>query len=168
MLDLRKLFRPKAESVQGTLQFDFSARDFEGFEVPQAVQMCYTATPQGNGVQLAFMVEAEVCALCSRCLQPARQQLIIDGAYSIREEELAEEFPQLPILPNGLLNLEELAYGELVIETPASILCSEDCAGLCQRCGLPRDQCQCPPETEGDPRLQVLRSLLQPDEAEDE
>ncbi|NLW78782.1 MAG: hypothetical protein GXY32_05155 [Ruminococcaceae bacterium] len=160
MLDLNKLMRAGAESAEETLAFDLSQEDFGGHAVPQPVTLHYKAVPEGGAVRLELQVDADIEAPCARCLETAQQPVHIETSYQIWPQELREDFPQLPIVKGGLLDLRELAYGELVIEAPGAILCKEDCAGLCQSCGKPAAGCDCPAETEGDPRWQALRDLL--------
>lgn len=160
-LDIKKLLRPGAELAEGSEVFDFRGWDFYGYEVPAPVRFSWRAAPAGGVVRLAIVLDAEASAECARCLEPASQPVHIEKEYAIREEDLREEYPQFPILSGGLLDLREMAYGELVIEGPVVVLCREDCGGLCQQCGRPQDECGCEAAPEGDPRLQVLRQLLQ-------
>ncbi|MGD9560636.1 MAG: DUF177 domain-containing protein [Oscillospiraceae bacterium] len=163
MLDLRKWMRPGAEAEEASESYDFSGRDFYGFAVEKPVHMHYRLTPTGAGVRLWLQIDAELNAECARCLGPAVHALHVESNYTITPEELLEDFPQLP-MQGSLLDLEELAYGEVVMETPASIVCRDDCAGLCQTCGAPLGQCGCPKDEGGDVRWQVLRDLLKAQE----
>lgn len=160
LLDIRKLLRPGAEPETGQITADFSQRDFYGYTVPTPVEICYTARPMAMQVQLTVTVSAQLAAECARCLSPATQALATEKSCYLTAEDWADEFPELPFQPDGRLDLDELAYGEIVMEAPGAILCREDCPGLCQRCGKPAAECACPDEPEGDPRLQVLRQLL--------
>ena len=67
----------------------------------------------------------------------------------------------IPLRPDGKLDVRELAYTELVLEVPTVLLCSDDCAGLCPVCGN-RKPCSCRHETSGsvDERLSILKQLL--------
>lgn len=163
-LDLRKLFRPDAEVVEGSTAFDFSAEDFVGYQVPGPVQFGWRAVPTGSLVRLWLTMDAQLHAACARCLAPVVQDIRIEKDYAIDEDAVREEYPELPIVAGGQLDLQELAYGELVIEAPPVLLCSEDCPGLCARCGRPAVACDCDAQPEGDPRLQVLKTLLTEDD----
>ena len=160
LLDIRKLFRPDAKPVKETLSFDFSQEDFPGYEVPEPVVMRYEAKPYESFVRFSLTITATLNASCSRCLEPASVELPVEKQYDICPEDVEEEVPQLPFTRQKLLDLRELAYGEIVIEAPASILCTEDCDGLCDVCGCKASECHCVLEEEGDPRLQVLKELL--------
>jgi len=45
---------------------------------------------------------------------------------------------------DGSIDLEKTVYDTLVIEMPILLLCSENCLGLCQKCGinLNREKCE--------------------------
>lgn len=164
MLDVRKLLRPNAQGAAGDENFDFSSCDFDGFTVAGPVALHWQAAPSGRDVKVELDITATLSAECARCLAPASQPLHIQKDYRISEEDLRDDFPQLPLSPAGLLDLQEMTYGEIVIESPPAILCREDCEGLCGRCGAAQSECRCQAEPEGDPRLQVLRTLLNTDD----
>lgn len=159
-LDIKKLLRADAEKAEGVAEFNLSTWDFYGYTVPAPVGLSWKAVSLGNAVRLAFTLKARVRAECARCLGEAWEDVYIEKEYNIMAEDLQEEVPELPIDPAGMLDLQELAYSELVIEGPITVLCSEDCRGICQTCGKMRAECGCTQTPEGDPRLQVLKQLL--------
>lgn len=160
-LPVRRLLRETGEPLVFASQIDFSQKDFPGYTVPEAVAFTVTATPDNGRVLVHALVLALVCAPCARCLQPAKQQLRFEKEYILREADFMEEFPELPLTPDGSLDAEEMVYQELLLEAPGVLLCREDCQGLCAACGNLKQECTCNEAAEGDPRLQVLRQLLQ-------
>jgi uncharacterized protein len=60
-----------------------------------------------------------------------------------------------------MLDLTEVVRQELLLAMPMSPLCSQDCRGLCPRCGadLKTEACTCQ-DQEVDPRLEALHQLL--------
>ena len=52
---------------------------------------------------------------------------------------------------------------EVSLELPVFLLCSEDCPGLCQKCGhrLKDGDCGCKEEKEINPKLAILKKLLE-------
>lgn len=63
---------------------------------------------------------------------------------------------------DGFVDLAAVFEEELLLELPAKLLCSEDCKGLCPKCGtnLNSGSCNCTAK-EIDPRLEVLKALLE-------
>lgn len=159
-IQIRKLLRQREDPVHLTGQLDFSGWDFPGYEIPAAVVCEVDAIPEGGAVRVQLWADAEAESHCGRCLAPAKQPLNVDREYLLRAEDLDEEFPELPLTADGRLDVTELVYQELLFEAPQVLLCSEDCKGLCQRCGKPVAECGCESEPQGDPRLQILRQLL--------
>lgn len=167
LLDIEKLLWQGAEPQEGDVALDLSARDYYGYQVPGPVKLHYSAAPGAAEVRLDIAADALLEADCARCLSPALQPLHLECTYRLTRQDLQDEFPQLPLLPGGKLDVDELVYGEIVMEAPGAILCREDCEGLCQRCGKLAAECTCPPEDEGDPRLQILKTLLTNDDQAD-
>ena len=59
------------------------------------------------------------------------------------------------------VNIDRDVLEELSLELPTYHLCSEDCPGLCPRCGKRLDgACKCAPEKHIDPRMEIFKKLL--------
>ena len=111
---------------------------------------------------------------CARCLAP------IDGVFSldfertvttegmIDDERLEELVDEYVVLDGHELSVDDTLCEELVLSFPQRLLCSEDCEGLCPKCGKPRREgdCGCPTR-EIDPRLAVLANFFDDSDEED-
>ena len=71
-----------------------------------------------------------------------------------------EENDDILLLDGGELDLEEVFTTDLVLAMEPKHVCSEECKGLCPKCGanLNDGPCQC--RAEVDPRFAVLAQLL--------
>ena len=110
---------------------------------------------------------------CARCLAP------VDGVFSldfertvaaegmIDEERLEELEDEYVVLEGHELSVDDALLEELTLSFPTRLLCSEDCEGLCPKCGKPRREgdCGCPTR-EIDPRLAVLAKFFDSGEEE--
>lgn len=117
-------------------------------------------------IHLGILVEGTMDAIrdmeCVRCL----------SVYTLNSEVNISELYTYPPDPeadwtideNCLLNISPLLRELLLVEEPIQALCSQDCKGLCPDCGQDRNQvvCACTRES-GDPRLAVLKELLETD-----
>lgn len=159
-LNIRLLLREQGDAAHGSAVFNFEQRDFLGFDVEGPVQVSWSAKPSGDAVRLDLTVQATIKAECVRCLNPFTRQETIEKTYDIRLEDLEGEYPEYPATLDGLLDLEEMAYGELVLEVTSVLVCGEDCEGLCAGCGQPAAQCTCEGKAPRDPRWQALWHLL--------
>lgn len=160
-LPIRKYFRKTEPPLQMQGELDFLDQRFDAFSIAGAAQYTLKIEPEEGTARVYLNVNVPVQAECARCLGPADRRLLIEQEFQVREEDLTDEMAELPFTEDGSLDTEELVYQEVLLEAPTIFLCSDDCEGLCQRCGRPKSECKCAPEQEGDPRLQVLRSLLQ-------
>lgn len=90
---------------------------------------------------------------CSRCLEPMTQSLSMD---------ISEEFdPDGEEIVEDILYLRDRLLENILLEIPQKPLCSEDCKGLCPRCGQDQNQDPCHCEKEGiDPRLAGLKDYF--------
>ena len=110
---------------------------------------------------------------CSRCLGrfridlelPIEEELRIAGhlpdmAEQEEEEELPEEEKE-PLFVDNVFDLGELIRQSILMALPIKPLCSEECKGLCPRCGhnLNEEQCKCPKDEEN-PAFAELGTLL--------
>jgi uncharacterized protein len=121
-----------------------------------------TRTQQGLLVQV-MMTAATACE-CVRCLDDFFQPLKIDFVelYAFTPNSLTESGLIVP--ETGLLDLEPLIREEMLLAIPINPICRPDCKGLCPVCGENLNESQCSHEDEEvDPRLSVLRTLLNKD-----
>jgi uncharacterized protein len=112
-----------------------------------------------RGVLVQGTLEAKVSGECSRCLQgdvPLTLTLPIEELYVYPEDPDAD----FSVPESGLLDLAPLIREEVIVQTPITVLCRPDCAGLCPECGanLNDGPCDCDKDNI-DPRLAALKQL---------
>jgi uncharacterized protein len=88
-------------------------------------------TVSGFAMRLRF--EAPLEGTCMRCMADAQPCVSVD-VREIDQPGEAEDFHS-PYLQGTLLNLADWARDALALATPAKVLCSDDCRGLCTVCG---------------------------------
>lgn len=123
-----------------------------------------TRTPQG--LLLQAKMQAQVEAECVRCLNTYYQGLNIDFTelYAFSKKSVTDSELLLP--EDGHIDLEPLVREYFLLEVPIGPLCSADCHGLCAICGENLNDNPHEHGVEsGDPRLSVLKSLLDQDES---
>jgi len=104
-------------------------------------------------------VDAVCVCVCARCLKefeyPVHKQIL---AYLTEGGE--GEDPDGYFLQGDKIDVNELIITEFILDTDERLLCSDECAGLCENCGsdLNKDPCTCKDKI--DPRLAVLGQLL--------
>ena len=115
-------------------------------------------------LSISFETVVSLNIPCSRCLADVRNDIhievnkIIDMNESDHEEiDLDEQ----SFIEGKELNLEMLIYKEILVNLPMKVLCSENCKGICNRCGanLNLQSCDCD-TTELDPRMSKIRDIF--------
>jgi uncharacterized metal-binding protein YceD (DUF177 family) len=87
---------------------------------------------------------------CARCLEPAKLPLDVDVSvvYVEHEDNKAEDdddidAPDVLTFEDGTIDLSPELRDEILLAVPVSVLCREDCAGLCSVCGNNRNLTPC-------------------------
>lgn len=130
----------------------------------------------GDGYALRLRFTASLVGPCMRCLEPAAPSFEVDvrevsqpnharahggaarahGHADAEDDELSS-----PYVEHGVLDVRAWARDALALSVPSTLLCREDCAGLCPACGA--DLNQAGPdhghEREPDPRWATLSEL---------
>lgn len=161
LLDIRKFFAGTENDVDAKLSFVFENDGFSGFCIEEPIDVLFKAFFDGSSLILQLNITAQLKAECARCLNPVNYCFTHNKVYSLHEDELICEEPELPVTDDKQLDIKELVYTEIVLEAPTVLLCSEDCKGLCPVCGMKQEQgCTCQAAQNIDDRLAVLQKLL--------
>lgn len=86
-----------------------------------------------SGYALRLRFEARLSGPCMRCLEDAEPVFSVD-AREVWQPGGGEELSS-PYVEDGVLDLHAWARDALALTLPATLLCREDCAGLCAVCG---------------------------------
>ncbi len=103
---------------------------------------------------------------CWRCLEDAHVRLGADltefSAFDRDRSAAFDEDLDSEYLEGQILDAGAVARDALLEALPATILCGDDCRGLCPLCGtdLNRASCECVVDTT-DPRWEALRGLAE-------
>jgi uncharacterized protein len=114
-------------------------------------------------------ISAELEIECTRCLKKIDKQfeLPFEAAFvapenytQAKEAELNAEDLDVSILEGNEIDVSELVREQILLNLPEQVFCSEDCKGLCEKCGANRNliNCNCL-ENEVDPRWAALKNL---------
>ena len=141
------------------------------FDTPLHVEGTITNT--SGYIRMLLTLSVSYTAPCARCLEDVSGSFSFDVERTVVTQAMAadlteERIDELVVVEDGFLSLDELLTECLELSLPFRFLCSEDCKGLCPRCGknLNEGPCDCE-EKEVDPRLEPLRRLLEEMKAED-
>ncbi|KAA9004138.1 DUF177 domain-containing protein [Paenibacillus spiritus] len=126
------------------------------------------ALPAGTDrVSVAGKLHGEVDMLCARCLNPVKTHLDIPFAETFRWTKQAaepaeeEEDEERIDVSEEMVDLEPYVEESFLLHLPLSVLCADDCRGLCPTCGsnLNEGGCDCD-NVVIDPRLAGLKDFF--------
>jgi uncharacterized protein len=155
------------EEVEGlNRELDRGAGDFR---VPDGIAVDVSYHRAGLDVFIEGEVRAAVRGTCARCLgeytfsleAPVALVLTPAAAATLRSGALREEDIGLAEYEGDEIDLTPLVHEQTLLALPTRALCTEQCRGLCARCGanLNAGPCDCPAGVTAGP-LAVLQTLL--------
>lgn len=109
-------------------------------------------------VRISASFEVTLLMQCDRCLEDVNNLIKVDTLKEVdlskTDEERKEELDDVDYIHGAGFDLERFAYGEILVNLPMKVLCSENCKGICNRCGtnLNHESCGCD-TTVPDPRM---------------
>lgn len=141
VLDLRRYRLQPGESRDVVVPVRCDSVEFGGLEyraVAPIVDARLRIQPTADGIYLRLRFGCDLEGPCQRCLEPAQLHVDVDATEyhqnATGDEPVDPELTSEYLLAEGL-DLESWARDALVLAIPAKVLCREDCAGLCPRCG---------------------------------
>lgn len=147
ILDLNALPRAEGEPgypFEGSLDLS-DVRLWGGAPLREPVQVSGRLSERAGILSLDLDIRYRLAGECGRCLAPVRR----DGRLSVRHvvvDRLPRQDPEGEYVqaPGGRLDLDAVAREDLIPELPMELLCGEDCAGLCPKCGKDLNEGPCP------------------------
>ena len=162
-LNLQELLRG-----DGVLPFSCEV-DPAGLDFPSVAAY---RSPQGSVTSSAGLLtlrgEARVSLLCrcDRCGKEYAREDVIPLETVLAQEHQDEEDPDVFLLQDDGVDLDEVVVTAFVLGLDSKTLCRPDCKGVCPRCGRDLNEGPCACRPEADPRFAVLGQLLHDDEQE--
>jgi len=145
-------------------QFTLDLHDVEfgaQYPVQEPVTVEGTIRNKADVLELSLTAGTTLSCVCDRCAKPFRREMSVPFQCVLAQERQSEESDEIVLLEDGeYVDLEELARTAFILGMDTKLLCSEDCKGLCPRCGADLNLGPCSCKKEVDPRLAVLAKLL--------
>lgn len=117
-------------------------------------------TNHGGALVLEATCVGEISHQCDRCLKEYNASKTVNLNSLVADHLEDEENEEIILLEGTCLNLEEVASVAFILEMDTKSLCSDQCEGLCPKCGvnLNTDSCGC--EGQVDSPFAKLAQLL--------
>ncbi|MCR5576494.1 MAG: DUF177 domain-containing protein [Oscillospiraceae bacterium] len=159
-LNLRDIIEVPGGSVPFACELETEGLDFPSIRE-------YLTKPHAEGrvfneagiLRLEGLLTAELLCVCDRCGEEF-ESLKETGLDAVLVEENTGDDPELFVLQNDGIDLDEVLSTLFVLDMETKFLCSEDCKGLCPTCGKNLNLGPCGCRKTLDPRFAVLEQLL--------
>lgn len=160
-LDLRDIIHVPDASKPFRFQLDLSDLEFYGKHlITRPVQVEGSVTNHAGALVLEGTASSLLDLACDRCGKEFSREKVVPLDCLLAAELEDEENDEIILLEGSQVDLDEVAGTAFILAMDTKNLCSEDCKGLCAKCGadLNNGSCGCKPEV--DPRLAALAQLL--------
>ena len=159
LLDLREIIEVPGKSIPFCVELDTEGLEFESVKE-------YVSRPTAEGkvsnaagvLTLEGTLRADMTCICDRCGKEFASCKLMDLEAFISDGE--SDDPEAFCLDGDKLDLDEVLSTLFVLDMETKFLCTEDCKGLCSKCGADLNLGPCNCRKEIDPRLAVLEQLL--------
>lgn len=160
-LDLRDIIHVPDARKTFQLQLDLSGQDFCGSSpIVRPVEIEGSVTNHAGALVLEGTARSVLELQCDRCGKTFSREHVVVLDNLVAQELEDEENDDILLLEGTELDLDEAAGTAFILAMDTKNLCSDDCKGLCAKCGadLNLGPCGCGPDV--DPRLAALAQLL--------
>ena len=159
-LNLRDIIEVPGGSVPFACELSTEGLDFpsirEYLTKPYAEGRVYN---EAGILRLEGLLTAELLCACDRCGE-AFESVKETELDAILVEENPGDDPELFVLQDDGIDLDEVLTTLFVLDMETKFLCKEDCKGLCPTCGKNLNLGPCTCRKTIDPRFAVLEQLL--------
>ncbi|WP_350336793.1 DUF177 domain-containing protein [[Clostridium] symbiosum] len=157
LINLSELFTCEGKRKVYTVSFELGSIEFGGdiYKIVKAEPFELEIANIGGGKKYTMSggLSVTVEAPCARCLEPVTFvcELVFDRELDLGKKEEQEDS----------LEVDQLVCNELLLSLPMRVLCSEDCKGICNRCGTNLNIGTCACDTRSlDPRMSVIQEIF--------
>ena len=137
-----------------------------GVSFPSPMKVKGDITNTAGYMRMTLTASLDYSSRCARCLKEVNGSFTFDLEKTVAPREVLSDLDEdrlddYAIIDDGFLDIDSRITEQLEIEFPIRFLCSEDCKGLCSKCGknLNEGECDCN-HKEIDPRFAPLQKLL--------
>ena len=162
-LDLHEIINIPGGEVDFAYEPDTTGLEFEsvkGFAMP--LRAAGRIRNTAGVLRLTADLTAELDCVCARCLKEFKKPFRLHTEAILAEEVQDEDSnPDIFLLDGDYIDVDEVVITAFVLNMEQKLLCSEDCKGLCNKCGKDLNDGPCGCKAEQDPRLAVLGQILE-------
>jgi uncharacterized protein len=158
--------KDKVEHILAPIEMEKFIFDRSSYEFLWKDPVDLTLTNLGNReVLIEGSAKLSLIIFCSRCLKKLEYPMDIEFCkeidFKLTEEERAKDLDEANYIIGYDLDVDILMKSEIIIGLPMSLLCSDECKGICMHCGtnLNEKSCDCD-NALLDPRMSAIRDIF--------
>lgn len=159
-LNVKSLLSGEIDSQ--SFEFTFPVEYSEvGYTFPEEAKVVGEIKNAGGYMPLTAKCSVNVSGQCARCLKPVTVNVVTEFSRTVAVHlEADDENDEYILVEQDQIEIGEPIREELLLSLPSRFLCSDECKGLCPKCGcnLNEKTCDCNLNTP-DPRWAVLSKL---------
>ena len=159
---VKSVLNTPGKSMPFRFTMDLSDVEFGGqCPAQEPVEVDGVVGNSADVLELSLRARTMLDCTCDRCAKAFRREKEVSYDCLLAGEKQNEENDDIVLLEQGeFVDAEDLARTAFILGMDTKTLCSEDCKGLCPRCGADLNLGPCSCKKEVDPRLAVLAKLL--------
>ncbi len=143
IIDLKKLKRSGKQESEFFFLYEPQENLIELPDAKIAEPIKINGTISLTGEHSAYVegqVDFRIQGSCTRCLSETEKGYLLDFGESVEQNN-----PEGYELKNDMVDLSKIVDDLIMINSPITFLCKEDCKGICLDCGenLNESQCKC-------------------------
>lgn len=115
-----------------------------------------------NHLSISCKTSCDIMIPCDRCLEDVKCSfdISINKSFKLSDGVIVTEDEELPFINEGELDVDRLLFDEILVNWPAKVLCSNDCKGICPKCGVNLNTSSCDCRKELDPRMAKFQDVF--------
>ena len=164
LLGLANIIDRPGQSVSFSTSVDLSDLCYgESYPVSEPVTASGMVRNTAGVLVMTGSIHTTIHGVCDRCATDFDKEIdfpidvVLVTELSNEENEDEWVFP----LEGDSADLEDIVRTVFVLNLDSKLLCKDDCAGLCCRCGKNLNEGPCSCQKELDPRFAALKQLLE-------
>lgn len=162
LINLGPILRGETDVIHFDYKTD-SPSDFNDIAFDSEISVVGDVRNMAGYIRLELKATVPFSTHCARCWKDIRSSFVFDFSKSIAQKNVLqnEDNEDYLIIENDCVDVDSALIEAISLNMPMTFLCSSECKGLCPKCGadLNEGKCACP-EKEIDPRLEILKKLL--------
>lgn len=159
-------YKGKVVEESAYLEMDYFKSKLGNFKIVNKEPFILILTHTGDKeILVTGVLHLQIEIPCSRCLDNVNTDFLIEISreldMKLSDEDREKDLEDSSFISGYELHVDKLIYNEILMNWPMKILCSEDCKGICNRCGtnLNSGTCDCD-TTVLDPRMSIIKDIF--------